>query len=151
MRKLTLSILFLVGVAQAGLIPTPEEQVQVRITQALLSIKNSNVNQMKNVFQMIWNDQSKPTKFSPCTIWADMGNKAVSLLTASAQLAGLVNGLAPGSIDLTTPVGYTLTPNSDGTVSCIYVAPSPSPSPSHSPLVYPSPTPTPTPIESGDE
>lgn len=126
MRYLIILGLFISGVAGAGIIPTHEQQIQLNLAQGIVRLTNTDAQMLTQEFSIIWKDKL----VTPCQVWADLGTQAAATRTAFFSLIAFINGNG-GSISLSEPSGYTMTNNSDGTVTC--VAPSPSPSPSGGP------------------
>jgi hypothetical protein len=70
------------------------------------------------VFESIWANKNGLT---PQECFDALGTDAATLLYLAGSLQNAVNTLAPGTINITTPEGFQLVPNQDGTVTVVHL------------------------------
>jgi len=80
------------------------------------------------LYGAIWKNPDQ-VNLSPCQAWSALSTDAVTVRHSFGFMGTFLNSVKPGAFTLAEPQGYTLTENSDGTVTCVAPSPSPSPTP----------------------
>ena len=91
--------------------PTPTQIANQIISQAA-QLQNLLTTKYTNIYNLVWNNP----KATPTDIVNALGTQAVSVFTASADLAAYLIGLG-ANVPTTVPSGVTATYNNDGTVT----------------------------------
>lgn len=106
--------------AQAQIIPIPAmtsaQTSWQRISTMGQNLYSQNKSSINAMYNMIWKN-SDQANASPCQMWTAGGTSAVKTRTLFLSMATVINGAEANSIQ-TEPSGYTLTQNSDGSISC---------------------------------
>jgi hypothetical protein len=101
---------------------TPQQILVNNILNGANSLFHIMVQEPTQWFNQIWHNPNP--NLTPDVTWAALGTNAVSIRSAFAALGAFLNSLAPGSFTLVEPTTYTLTQNSDGSISAVLNPPS---------------------------
>ena len=83
-------------------------------------------------YDLVWNGKAPsgpgqlpakaPANYDPAKTWAALGTDGVVVKRGAEGLAAIINSAKSGSVPAGPPAGYTLTENTDGSVTCTKAA-----------------------------
>ena len=94
------------------------QQVAANVIRQASQLEQQLTQRYLQAYTAVWHD---PNSNSPTDIISAMGTQAAAIFNASAQLATLINTTG-GNVPTTSPAGWTVTFNSDGSATAVYTA-----------------------------